>query len=381
LLGHSQVQTTQPYIDGADPQVRRSYERAMEQANVPPVAPAAEADAIPLVPTVATQASVRRDGPGDLDGTDWMPEWPAWLREGCLHWVRHQWVRWKESQRQENGSTRLRELRIFWRWQLARRTFVGWDDLTTADIEAFMTAQLGRGLKARTVKSYVDVVYGVLRHLVQEGQLAEIPRRPALALPAPLPRHLKPEEVVALEEHVVRLEQAGGDEEKLDIALYSLLLYAGLRLCEVLDLQAKDLDLSARRIRVREGKGRKDRVVFLTPQAAERVARYLETVPHAADDLVLSHQGRPLSDKQIRSHLRRLGEAAGVKKVSPQRLRHTYATLLLNNGMSIEVLRRLMGHEDLDTTLIYARLADRTIEQQYRTTMERVTNHADVNSM
>ena len=373
LLGHSQVQTTQPYIDGADPQVRRSYERAMKQAADSPVAKATETDRLPAV-VVTGPATVRREASGELDAENWMPEWPSWLREGCLDWVRYKWRDWKESRRQDNAGTRLRELRIFWRWQLARRTFTGWDDLTPEDIQAFMTAQLERGLKERTVKSYIDVLYSVLRYLAQEGQLTQVPQRPELSLPTPLPRHLKPGEVVALEEHVTRLEQQGGAEQWLDIALYSLLLHAGLRLCEVLDLQVKDLDLAARRILVREGKGRKDRVVFLTPQAAERVARYLETVPHAADDLVLSRQGQPLSDEQVRRRLRRLGEAAGVDKVSPQRLRHTYATLLLNNGMSLAGLRHLMGHEDLNTTLIYARLADKTIEQQYRTVTERMTN-------
>jgi len=146
-------------------------------------------------------------------------------------------------------------------------------------------------------------------------------------------------------------------------------------------LQVKDLDLAARRIRVREGKGQRDRVVFLTQQAAQRIGRYLETVPHTADDLVLSRNGRPLSYYMAWYRIRRLGEAAGVKGVSPHRLRHTFATLLLNNGMSLVGLQRLMGHENLNTTMIYGRLADRTIEQQYRAAMDRVTNNAQVNSM
>ena len=60
----------------------------------------------------------------------------------------------------------------------------------------------------------------------------------------------------------------------------------------------------------------------------------------------------------------------GIQNLSPHRLRHTYATVLLNNGMGIEGLRRLMGHENLNTTLIYARLADATLERQYRAAME-----------
>lgn len=381
LLGHSSVQTTQPYIDGADVQVRRSYEAAMERAGAPVAEPAVEPETSPPVVAATGPASVKREMPAPFDGADWMPNWPAWLREGCLDWVRHQWPRWKASRRQHHAGTRLCELRIFWRWQLERRAFESWDDLTTADIAAFMDAQLGRGLKAKTVKTTLDRVYGVLRYLAQRGRLAEVPRRPALALPDPLPQHLNPAEVVALETHVTQREREAQDADWLNIALYVLLAYAGLRVSEVLDLQVKDLDLAARRIRVREGKGQRDRVVFLTQQAAQRIGRYLETVPHTADDLVLSRNGRPLSYYMAWYRIRRLGEAAGVKGVSPHRLRHTYATLLLNNGMSLVGLQRLMGHENLNTTMIYGRLADRTIEQQYRAAMDRVTNNAQVNSM
>jgi len=374
LLGHSSVQTTQRYIDGADPRVRRSYEAAMER----PVPLAAEPSAVPqtLPPAVVATgpATVVREEPPPFDGADWMPEWLAWLREGCLDWVRHQWYNWKPSQRLHHAHTRLRELRIFWRWQLTRRTFCGWDDLTTTDIAAFVEAQLAHGLAAKTVKDNLDTLYGVLRHLAAQGRLAEMPRRPALALPDPLPRHLKPQEVVALEDHVARRESEAQAEDWLDLALYYLLGHGGLRISEALDLQVKDLDLVARRMRVRDGKGRRERVVFLTKKAAKALSRYLETVPHAAEDLVLSRGGQPLSYLQAWSQLRRLGKEAGVEGLCPQRLRHTYATLLLSNGVSIDALRRLMGHENLNTTLIYARLPDSLLEKQYRAAMECVIN-------
>ncbi|NOZ50115.1 MAG: tyrosine-type recombinase/integrase [Chloroflexi bacterium] len=382
LLGHSSVLTTQPYIDGADPQVRRSYERAMELAREPLAVPSGGAETPPPPLVAATgPALVQRQLPDSFDGRGWMPEAPAWLREGCLDWVHHQWPRWAPSRRQRQAGVRLRELHRFWRWQLQRREFTGWQDLTTADITAFTDAQLGRGLKAKTVKIYLDSLYTVLRYLAREGRLAAVPSRPALTLPHPLPRHLKPQELLALEAHVTEREKEAQEADWLHIALYVLLAYAGLRVSEALDLQVKSLDLAAQRIRVWEGKGRRDRVVFLTQQAAQRLGRYLETVPHAPDDLVLSHEGRPLTYNMAWRRICRLGEAAGVQGLSPHRLRHSYATQLLNNGMSLVSLQRLMGHENLNTTLIYARLADRTIEQQYRTAMGRVADSNQMNSM
>lgn len=375
LLGHSSIETTQRYIDGADPQVRRSYEEAMTRALAPAAEPSAAADTEPgpvIAPTGS--ATVVREMPSAFERDDWMPPWPSWLREGCLDWVRHKWYDWKPSRRQQHAGTRLRELRIFWRWQLARRSFEGWEDLTTADIAAFIDAQLARGLAATTVKDNLGTLYGVLRYLVSQGRLNEVPRRPDLKLPEPLPRHLKPEEVLALEAQIAQRERRAQAEDWLDIALYYLLAHGGLRISEALDLQVYDLDLPARRVRVREGKWGRDRVVFLSQAAAEAIGRYLQTVPHAGQDLVLSWRGRPLKYGYAWARIRRLGQAAGVPGLCPQRLRHTYATLLLNNGLEIDKLRQLMGHENINTTLIYARLADKTVEEQYRTAMERVTS-------
>jgi site-specific recombinase XerD len=245
---------------------------------------------------------------------------------------------------------------------------------------AVFEAQLVRGLKAKTIKTQLDQVYALLRYLQTRGQLASLPERPELTLPDPLPQHLAPAEVLALETHVTCWEQGARGEAWMNIGLYYLLGHGGLCISEALDLQVRDLDLPARRVRVRDGKGQRDRVVFLTEKATQALGRYLETLPHAAEDLVLSWRGRPLGYQGAWRRIRRLGQEAGVNGLSPQRLRHTYATMLLNNGMSITGLRKLMGHEDLNTTLIYARLADKTMEQQYQAAMERVTNSA-VNSM
>jgi site-specific recombinase XerD len=373
LLGHASPNTTQRYIDGADPQTRRSYEAAMgcslSSETKSPVEKWPDLEIRTTGP-----AKVKREPPKTFYRDNWMPDAPIWLRESCLDWVEHWWYTWKPSRRQHHVRTYLGEVRRFWEWQLDRRTFASWQELTNADVAAFADAQLNRGLKAKTVRTTLDRVFGVLRFLKERGRLSEIPERPEVKLPDPLPQHLKADEILALEENVVQLEQTSSPEAWLDIALYVLLMHTGLRIGEALDLQVKDLDLTAGRILVREGKGRRDRVVYLTQKSAERLARYLQTVSHAAGDLVLSWQEEALSYNRAWRRVRRLGEAAGVEGVGPQRLRHTYATLLLNNGMSLEGLRRLMGHENINTTLIYSRLANRTIEQQYHAAMHSVTN-------
>ncbi len=292
--------------------------------------------------------------------------------------MHHEWGHWKPSQREHHARTRLGELRRFWQWQLLERCLArweGWQDLTSEAILAYVDAQLERGLQPKTIKTTLDRVYEVLRFLESRKALVSLPKRPSLRLPEALPRHLEPREVLALEAEVARRERGlreGSREaaDRLDLALYYLLAHGGLRISEALDLQVQDLDLVGRRVRVREGKGRRDRVVYLTAKATAVLGEYLQTVPHAPTDLVLSWQGQPLRYEPAWERICCLGRTAGLENLSPHRLRHTYATHLLNHGMSIEALRRLMGHENLNTTLIYARLADTTLEQQYRAAME-----------
>ncbi len=368
LLGHVSLQTTQRYIDGADPQVRRSYESAMAQRANVPEEPTAGQEPVRL-DQASTLATVVREATPSVDGANWLPEAPDWLRQGVLDWLRHQWASWKPSQRRHHAQVRLRELRQFWQWQLARRALSGWQELTSADIAAFMDVGLERGLQAKTVKTTLDRLYEVLRYLEGQGRLAAIPDRPGLRLPDPLPRDLLPQEVLALEAEVERRQNRAEASARLDLALYYLLGHGGLRISEALDLQVQDLDLAGRRVRVREGKGRRDRVVYLTAKATAVLGEYLQTVPHAPGDLVLSWQGQPLRYEQAWERIYCLGRTAGISGLSPHRLRHTYATYLLNHGVSIDALRRLMGHENLNTTLIYARLADTTLERQYRAAM------------
>lgn len=371
LLGHASIQTTQRYIDGADPQVRRSYEAAMERQGLPLTQPNPTLDLLPA--PINGPPTVTRPAQPAVDATNWLPQAPQAVRQAVVAWLLHQAPRWKPSQRRHHAQKRLGELRVFWQWQLARRSFTSWADLTSADMAAFMDAELGRGQQATTVKSVLDRVYTVLRYLADQGELEVVPSRPALSLPDPLPRHLAPQEVLVIEATLERGADPEAAEGQLNRALYYLLSHAGLRISEVLELQVQDLDLAARRVRVRDGKGRRDRVVFVSVKAAEALGQYLLTVPHAAADLVISWQGRPVRYEEAWARVRDVGRAAGVAGVSPHRLRHTYATQLLNNGMTIDALRRLMGHDNLNTTLIYARLADLTLEHQYRIAMDRVT--------
>jgi site-specific recombinase XerD len=170
---------------------------------------------------------------------------------------------------------------------------------------------------------------------------------------------------------------------RLENACYFVLAHTGLRASECVALQVQDLDLSGRRLMVRQGKGGKDRLVYLSQTAAQAIACYLDGKQHApAAPLWIRPDDKPITYTWLYQHILAVGHAAGVPQVTPHRLRHTLATRLLNAGMDITQLQKLLGHEYLDTTMIYARVSDSTLEANYRQAMSHIeARHTPLSSI
>jgi integrase len=153
------------------------------------------------------------------------------------------------------------------------------------------------------------------------------------------------------------------------------LLHTGIRASELAALQASDVvQIQGRwKLHVRLGKGLKDRVIPLTAQCLAVLQDWQEEGWERANDFLFTYLGRPLKDGQpIYKVVRRVGRKAGVEGLSPHRLRHTFAVALLNYGIRESVLQKLMGHESLRMTLKYARVLDRTVEQEFNRAIERM---------
>ncbi len=147
---------------------------------------------------------------------------------------------------------------------------------------------------------------------------------------------------------------------------------SGVRLSELLDLRLGDLNLAASNATVRGGKPGRDRVVYLNPQLMSALGRYLNKRPNLPDDdHVFLLRGRSPTPRTIQRRLASYGQQCGVQ-VSPHRLRHTLATRLVNQGMPILSLRKLLGHQHLNTTQIYARIYDKTLYKQFKEAMSRL---------
>ena len=191
---------------------------------------------------------------------------------------------------------------------------------------------------------------------------------PALTLKLPKARHL-PRGVlsVAQARRLMAAPFPGTKVGKRDRAILELLYGAGLRIGEAVRADLSDLDLRERVLFVRDGKGKKDRVVPVPGRAAAALELYLrESRPELANGadpaLFLATHGRRLGVPGLRVQVKRHGRALGVK-LTPHALRHTCATHLLKGGASIRHAQELLGHKRLTTTALYTRVGVEDLRQ------------------
>ena len=149
-----------------------------------------------------------------------------------------------------------------------------------------------------------------------------------------------------------------------DRALLRVFYRAGLRCAETLALRPRDVQLARNEIRVNQGKGGKDRVVWIDNQTAEILDRWRAIRPRS-DFFFCTLKGTPVQPAAVRHMVARRGEKAGIGvRCHPHMLRHSYASELLEDGYSIVEVQRLLGHEDLETTAIYLHLVDESLRQR-----------------
>jgi len=146
----------------------------------------------------------------------------------------------------------------------------------------------------------------------------------------------------------------------MDRAWIMLMLYSGLRTCEVRSLHWCDVDLLAQTIRIHESKGFQSRVVFLSPQTIQA----LNCLPRNFE-YVFTYCNQPLNRRYCQSRLATMGRQCGLH-LTPHQLRHTCATMLINAGMSILGVQKILGHKYVETTLTYARVYDSTVVKDFQ---------------
>lgn len=150
-----------------------------------------------------------------------------------------------------------------------------------------------------------------------------------------------------------------------DAAIVKLILFAGLRVGEIIQLRMSDVVLDERKgsVIVREGKGTKRRVIPLNAKARKALLEYLRMRPDVEmDALFLGQRNEGVQSKTIQRAVQRFAKKAGLKNVTPHTLRHSFAKALIDAGVSLEKVATLLGHSNLNTTRIYTTPGEEDLE-------------------
>ena len=161
-----------------------------------------------------------------------------------------------------------------------------------------------------------------------------------------------------------------------DRAIVELLFSSGLRVSELCNLNRDHINLTRGEFMVR-GKGQKDRPVFVSPEATEWLAKYIETRTDSAVPLFIRYSGFKtgdekgesfrLSPRSVQRVVSQYAKLAGITKhVSPHTLRHSFATDLLMNGADLRSVQSLLGHSNISTTQVYTHVTDQHLKEVHR---------------
>jgi integrase len=252
-------------------------------------------------------------------------------------------------------------------------------DVGRVEVEGFKlalhhhrTTASGRGYSVNTLRTTLGMVRTFFDRII-EWDWPDAPSRPPLHatdLPAavdPLPKFLD-------DADAARLMRAAQQAKPFDRLVVTLLARTGIRVGELCALEADALVRSDGGwwLRIPLGKLRNDRYVPVHPELLELVVDWQTTHGQHADGWLLHRDGRRVDRHTITRSINRVARAAGLGHVHPHQLRHTLATQAINRGMRLEAIAALLGHRSLRMTMVYARIANRTVAEEYHAAAAKV---------
>jgi integrase/recombinase XerD len=241
-------------------------------------------------------------------------------------------------------------------------------DLTRQNISSFVDNEQDRGLKTESIIHHLEALYAFIAFLVEQEVLPHSIRQHKIKLKKPdsLPRAIPSEDIQSLLATISNIR---------DRALILLLLRTGMRIGELLEVKISDIIFSERKILIYQGeKNYQGRAVYYSEDAEYALQQWLHSRKKNSEYLFSGKARRQLSYTTTWRIMHKALQDAGLreKSYSLHSLRHTFATDMLNAGMRIEVLQQLLGHQEIGITMRYAKLADRTREQEYFRAMDRI---------
>lgn len=241
------------------------------------------------------------------------------------------------------------------------------ENVTLEQLHTFAASLHEYGITPRSQARVLSGVRSFFRFLVLDGvvesdptELLEWP-----SLPEHLPVVLTLEEIDRIEDSI-DLSKAEGARNR---AIIEVLFSCGLRVSELVNMKLSDLYLDDRVLLVR-GKGNKERLVPVSNKAIADLKRWffdrnlMKIKPGEDDYVFLNRRGAHLTRTMILIMVKRQAEEAGIKKtISPHTFRHSFATALLQGGADLRSIQAMLGHEKIDTTLVYTHISNEQLRK------------------
>lgn len=244
------------------------------------------------------------------------------------------------------------------------------EETTPVHIRSYLDMLLEHRMAPKTINERLVAIRCFYRYLRdEEDREIDNPavRGMALRMPKPLPRPARKSELDLFFAVITK---------KRDRALFMIMLRCGLRVEEVSNLSLDTIDYHYNRIMVRGGKGAKDRTSYISNDAADALAAYLQIRPSTREQKIFlvekgAYKGKPLSVRGIQKRAEYYSKQSGVS-ISCHQLRHTMATQLLNAGADIVTIKDLLGHSKIELTMRYSRLSNMKAQCDYCQAMDKI---------
>jgi site-specific recombinase XerD len=253
------------------------------------------------------------------------------------------------------------------------KLFVIWLDVpieetTYRKIIAYMDYLLSKRLKPKTVNCYLNSVCQFYHYLSEEEEVPimnPVKRPNIMKLPRGLPKHLREEQIEILFKNL---------KGSRDRAIFMIMLRCGLRVEEVAHLCLSSIDLKRRILFIQDGKGAKDRIVYISNDALAALLAYLRVRPtNKVKKVFLVEKGpltgQPISIRGIQKRMEYYANKTNLR-ISCHHLRHTMATQMLNADTDLSTIQDLLGHNSIRTTQRYCRISNPKVRRDYFKAME-----------
>ncbi|MCA2015422.1 tyrosine recombinase XerC [Vibrio tritonius] len=241
-----------------------------------------------------------------------------------------------------------------------------WQQVDAAWVRQLASKGMRDGMKASSLATRLSSLRSFFDFLILRGELSANPAKGVSAprKKRPLPKNLDVDEISQL------LEVDDNDPLAIrDRAMMELMYGAGLRLAELVAIDVRDVNFGAEEIRV-IGKGDKERVAPFSGQAKEWVAKWMKFRSDFAKNdepaLFVSKLGARISHRNVQKRMSEWGQKQAVAShISPHKLRHSFATHMLESSNNLRAVQELLGHENISTTQIYTHLDFQHLAQAY----------------